>query len=166
MIYEELKPDQILEALRERLCELENVLKKKKEGYKKNSAERLRIIKKGKTFQFYKIEKGKKSIYLPKKNWNEIKRLAQKSYEKKVVSKLERQIKLLKGTIKKLEIHNIEKVYERASTERKKLISPVTFPEELIKEKWEQIKYTKKNFGTTQQNLLRLKMKEFGQKVN
>lgn len=146
MIYEELKPDQISETLRERLCELENVLKKKKEGYKKNSAERLRIIKKGKTFQFYKIEKGKKSIYLPKKNWNEIKRLAQKSYEKKVVSKLERQIKLLKGTIKKLEIHNIEKVYERASNERKKLISPVTFPEELIKEKWEQIKYTKKEF--------------------
>lgn len=146
MIYEELKPEQISEALKERLCELENVLKKKKEGYKKNSAERLRIIKKGKSFQFYKIEKGKKSIYLPKKNWNEIKRLAQKSYEKKVVSKLERQIKLLKGTIKKLEIHNIEKVYERASNERKKLISPVTFPEELIKEKWEQIKYTKKEF--------------------
>ena len=68
MIYEELKPDQISETLRERLCELENVLKKKKEGYKKNSTERLRIIKKGKTFQFYKIEKGKKSIYLPKKN--------------------------------------------------------------------------------------------------
>ena len=32
MIYEELKPDQISEALKERLCELENVLKKKKEG--------------------------------------------------------------------------------------------------------------------------------------
>ncbi|MBQ8211837.1 MAG: hypothetical protein IJZ27_04840, partial [Treponema sp.] len=77
MIYEELKPEQISETLRERLCELENVLKKKKECYKKNSAERLRIIKKGKTFQFYKIEKGKKPIYLPKKNWNEIKMLAQ-----------------------------------------------------------------------------------------
>ena len=87
MIYEELKPDQISEALRERLCELENVLKKKKEGYKKHPTERLRIIKKGKGFQFYKIEKGKKSIYLSKKNLNEIKRLAQKSYEKKVISK-------------------------------------------------------------------------------
>ena len=70
MIYEELKPDQISEALKERLCELEDVLKKKKETYRKIPDERLRIIKKGKTFQFYKIEKGKKSIYLPKKNWN------------------------------------------------------------------------------------------------
>lgn len=146
MIYEELKPDQISETLKERLCELENVLKKKKEGYKKHPTERLRIIKKGKGFQFYKIEKGKKTIYLSKKNLNEIKRLAQKSYEKKVISKIQRQIKLIKSTIKKLETYNIEKVYERASNERKKFILPVTFPKELIKEKWEQIKYTKKEF--------------------
>ena len=70
---------------------------KKKEGYKKHPTERLRIIKKGNGFQFYKIEKGKKSIYLSKKNLNEIKRLAQKSYEKKVVSKIQRQIKLIKS---------------------------------------------------------------------
>lgn len=67
MIYEELKPDQISEALKERLCELEDVLKKKKETYRKIPDERLRIIKKGKGFQFYKIIKNKKSIYLPKK---------------------------------------------------------------------------------------------------
>ena len=53
MIYEELKPDQISEALKERLCELEDVLKKKKETYRKIPDERLRIIKKGKTFQFF-----------------------------------------------------------------------------------------------------------------
>lgn len=139
-------------GLREMLMQeqnrLENIVQKTREQLKDIPQGTLRLSSSKKWVQYYHCMPGEKKNgeYIPKTNEDLIRRLAQKSYDEKILKLAEKRLSQIKKITRDYAEEEIEKIFLREHIERKKLIQPVEPTWEQQLEKWVAKEYKKKEF--------------------
>ena len=138
------------------ISELENVRRELEEFIMNAPEGSLRIAKNENRilyFQYNKNNAGKYRTgkYISKEKMPIIQQLAQKDYNVKLTSLIEKEIKLLEKIEKFEALENknkmqIENVYDSLSLERKALVEPMYISNEEYAKKWQEEPYTKKPF--------------------
>lgn len=110
----------------------------------------LRILSSRGKNQYYQVlpGNGKKGIpvYLSKKDMKLAGRLAQKAYDKEVLSAAERELKAWDMLANFFPEHTVEEVYEALSPARQALVTPIIETDEEYRARWEAVEYTPKPF--------------------
>lgn len=109
----------------------------------------LHVSKCASKFQFYRITKeneAKKRTYIGKESGDLIQKLAQKSYDEKVLKLAKKRLAQMSNLAYKYEDDEFEKLYEKEHPEKKKIIKPVEEPWDAFLEKWEAELYQGKEF--------------------
>ena len=107
---------------------------------------RLRINRKENKYRFYVAEEGKNNSgkYLPQGSEEQIRALAQKAYDRKVLAASLAELKILDAFQSKLTGISAEEIYGQMTPVRRKLISPIALPDEEYFAAWEKEPYKKK----------------------
>lgn len=92
-----------------------------------------------------KATKNKK-VYIRKENIDKARKLAQKSYLKKVLTLSYKRINQVKKILLDYDTDEIDLIYEKLSIERKALIKPVKTTKKLYINEWKQQKIPSSNF--------------------
>ena len=100
--------------------------------------------------QYYHYKAGKR-VYLPKKEMELAKRLAQKTYDEKVLRCATKRLAQIKRILKDYEDNEIESIYLKEHVERRALIQPVELTYDQKVENWMNEPYAGKpiNLDTT-----------------
>ena len=139
-------------GLREMLMQeqnrLENIVQKTREQLKDTPQGTLRLSSSKKWVQYYHCMPGEKKNgeYIPKTNEDLIRRLAQKSYDEKILKLAEKRLSQIKKITRDDAEKEIEKIFLREHIERKKLIQRMEPTWEQQLEKWVAKEYKKKEF--------------------
>lgn len=99
--------------------------------------------------QYYHCKEGTphNGVYIPKKEMELVKALAQKSYNEKLLRYTEKTSKQIEKLLKNYEDDKIEKIYESEHPKRQMLIEPVEPTYEQQVEKWMAIPFEGKRFS-------------------
>ncbi len=108
----------------------------------------LRIGKSQGCVQYYHCEKGGRhnGNYLPKKEIDFARRLAQKSYDEKVLKRVNKRLSQIESILKDYDDHEIELIYLKEHPERRKLIEPVELTYQQKVEQWMSEEFAGKPF--------------------
>lgn len=107
----------------------------------------LRLSKSQNYTQYYhSTKKNKKSIYIAKSNKDLIQKLAQKSYDEKVLRLAEKRLLQIKKLTEDYEDDEIAKVHLKEHVERQKFIKPVELTWEQRLKEWKDKEYKGKEF--------------------
>lgn len=138
--------DEIKQKLKERQKYLMQLKKEKLDAIKNMPPGKLRISCHGNRTQYYRRVDSKdiNGTYIKDKNL--AKELAQKEYNKKVISLAEKELHTIEKFFFNYPKDNVEEVYNGLHIERQKLILPVRETEKQFIEKWEKKEYQKKGF--------------------
>lgn len=129
-----------------RLAHIIEVTKKRLENVPEGT---LRIGKSQGCFQYYHCtkEKSHNGVYLPKKEIELARRLAQKSYDAKVLRYAEKTHSQISRLLKNFQDEKLEQIYYSENSEKQKLIVPVEDTYEQKIKKWLSIPHTGKPFN-------------------
>ena len=143
---ESLTPEQFTEPMQKHLAVLEQVLKEKQGAAKHAPSDSIRIVKNHGCFQFYKrkSKRDAQGIYMPRAQNSLALKLIQNDYDTKAINSLHEEISLLKVFLKKYKINNTTHLYEKLTSSRRKLITPLTLPDERFAKNWLATEYKKK----------------------
>ena len=138
------KSRELLQTLEEIKENLSQVLKVKERAVSKAPNGCLRISRRGKKIQYYQIEgnTGTHGKYLRKKSETLIKALAQKTYDRKLIVLIKKQLELINTFIRQELFTGMDNLYRSQSTERKSLIAPLWIPDDEYLERWESFEFT------------------------
>jgi hypothetical protein len=132
----------ILPELYERKNYLESLISEKEDALQDVPEGHIRIVSVKKSFQYYyKNPSSPKEVYLPKSEINLAKKLAQKSYNKKIRDKAEIELHILEKYIDHLETDQLFNVYTGLSDGRKELVIPISMTDEQYISWWKSIQY-------------------------
>lgn len=132
----------ILELEEKRLERIASITKKRLEDTPDGT---LRLSKSHNSTQFYHCIKGNKN-YIEKKEETLIQKLAQKTYDEKVLRCVQKRLAQIRKITKDYEINEIENIYLREHPERQKRIQPVEKIWEKFVESWGAEPYNGKEF--------------------
>lgn len=134
----------IEQNLSKRILYLEGIVSKKQSALKNSPEGSLRISHSNGVVQYYKRTAPKDTIgkYIHSKDTILAKELAQKEYDKKVLTATQKEIRLLTSTLKSykrifLRKQFAETVYEKFNSFWRALITPVRLPDDLYAKKWQ-----------------------------
>ena len=127
---------------------LEQILQKTTEQLKDAPCGRLRVSKRKNWTQYYCCtERGKKAgTYISKKNESLIRRLAQKSYDEKILKLAGKRLMQIQRILKDYDEEEIEKIFLKEHGERQKLIQPVEPAWQQQLQRWMEKPYEGKSF--------------------
>ena len=136
------------ESLLKEQSRLEKILRKAEKQLKDAPQGTMRLSSSKKQVQYYHCMPGEKKNgrYLPKTEEQLIQRLAQKSYDEKVVKLAGKRLAQIRKITRDYEEDEIEKLFSDEHIERKKLISPIIPTWEQRVEKWVSEDYIGKEF--------------------
>lgn len=99
--------------------------------------------------QYYHCKAGAphNGVYIPKKEMELVRQLAQKSYNEKILRYTEKTAKQLEKLLKNYEDNKIEEIYSSEHQKRQALIEPIEPTYEKKLEKWISISYKGKTFA-------------------
>lgn len=121
---------------------LEQMLQRTKGQLSDAPEGKLRISKSQNCIQYYYCtDERKTGTYITKGNEEFVKKLAQKSYDEKVLRLAEKRISQIKKLTKDYEEDKIEKIYSKEHIERQKLIRTVEPTWEQRINEWRAIEY-------------------------
>lgn len=155
--------EQIKEILQERETQLQQLKKEKEKALSKAPEGSLRLCQHGDKIQYYHRNNPKdfNGAYIKEKDIELAKRLAQKDYDKKVLSCAKKEL----GAINKFFLNypekNVEQIYENMHEGRKRIIEPIIDTEEKFVQKWQEEIYQGKAFSEDMPELYTMK----GEKV-
>lgn len=140
-----------MKGLRKLLLEekhrLENIIKETKERLQKAPEGKLRLSKSHNHVQYYCCNGEKKfGEYIPKEKAELARKLAQKSYDEKVLQLSEKRVSQINRIIKDYVDDEVERVYQEEHIERRKLINPVELTWEQKVNEWKEKEYRGKDF--------------------
>ena len=124
---------------------LEHILQKTKEQLKDAPQGGLRISDSNKSVQYYRYMLGEKK-YIQKSNDKLIYKLAQKSYDEKILNLAEKRLKQIKRLTRDYDDNEIENVLLNEHIEKRKLIHPVEPTWEQQLQAWMSKEHEKKEF--------------------
>ena len=139
-----------MEILKELLLKeqerLEQIFEKAKVRLKDAPQGKLRLSSCRENVQYYHCTQGarKNGSYIPKEQMELIRRLAQKSYDEKIIRLADKRLSRVRKLLK--DYDEIANVYQREHVERQKLIDPVEPTWEQQIEQWIAQKYQGKEF--------------------
>lgn len=126
---------------------LENIIQKTKNSLKDAPTGTLRMSKSHNKLQYYRCMGEKKSgTYIDRNNIEMARKLAQKTYDEKVLKLAERRYAQIQKITNEYIENEIEDIYLRERVGRKELIEPVepTLEQRIVK--WKSEEYTGKGF--------------------
>ena len=94
----------------------------------------------------YLYNRNGKYTYLPKKELELVKQLAQKSYDEKILKKVNKRISQFENILKDYEDNELEVLYLKEHPERRKLVEPVELTYQQKVEQWMSEEYLGKPF--------------------
>ncbi len=149
MPIEELAPNLIIEHLEERLKKMEVLHTKLRNKNSKNPQGHLRIHRKGKYLEYYHVTQAGDTCgnYISTKEKDLIQQLAQKDHDIKILNALENEIAASRQYLNKIRSKGISSFYKKMSPERRKLITPLTFSDELYAETWQKTSWKGRQFS-------------------
>lgn len=135
-------------ALQERMEQLLQIKKEKEKVLKNTPKGHLRICRSGSKVQYYRRDDPKdfNGVYIPKKNVGTAQKLAQKDYDERVLSSVNKELDALSKCLMSIPATSAEEVYKALHAERRKLICPVWEPEDEFVSNWESVEYIGKDF--------------------
>lgn len=145
----ELNHDFLLEYVKERVAEIEQVLMDKEMSIEKAPVGKIRVTQNRLATQYYyrKETVDRNGVYL-KRNQNKLAAaLAQKDYDCKLIAELTVEIKILKRFLNSYQPKRIEEIYNSLHECRKTLIRPVILPDEDYAREWMNFEYKMKAFN-------------------
>jgi len=140
--------EQITKLLEERKKQLLRVKKEKEKALSKAPKGALRVCCHGNRTQFYHRNDSKdlNGVYIRDKDIHVAQKLAQKDYDKKVLSAAENELMVIHKCLADYPKICAEDVYEGLHRERKKLILPILEPDEEYVHRWVNQEYQGKEF--------------------
>lgn len=124
---------------------LASVISKKGKALVKAPDGYLRITTNRGNTQYYQVLPGNRkrgtSVYLSKNDLRLAARLAQKTYDKKVLSAAEQELKAWNMLAAFFPEHTVEEVYATLSPARQSLVAPVIETDEEFRAKWEAVTF-------------------------
>jgi len=135
--------------LEERKTILDSLIANMQESLKKAPSGRLRISECNNKKQYYHCNnsEGGTGVYIPKEKRNYACRLAQKSYDEKVMREAKKESDLLQKMIVYYEGRTVDKVFGSLSEGRKELVQPIEEGLEKYVREWSGYKYQGKDFA-------------------
>ena len=97
----------------------------------------------------YFVRKGPKDrqgTYIPKKEQELVRRLAQKDYDEKLLKRIRREIKSIDGYLKTCPQEELEAVYEKLNESRRGIVEPAVLSDEMYLQRWLNMEFNKKGF--------------------
>jgi len=126
---------------------LEKIIRDVKERLLDAPEGRLRLSKSQNYLQYYQCtEEKKRGIYIAKDNGELVQKLAQKSYDEKVLQLAQKRYSQLKKLTRNYEDDELERIYQKEHSERQKLIQPIEAIWEQKLNEWKQKEYKGKAF--------------------
>ena len=144
---EEMMPlNQLMELLGERTNDLLDFIKNKEYALKKAPEGSVRIVRCGKSLQFYKKSgpgdyQGK---YMPRGEDALARRLVQKDYDERALEKARRELWLIQSFQTSLQKNSVDTVYEALDENRKSLVTPATLTDAQYAELWQNVNTAKR----------------------
>ena len=133
--------------LSEEKTRLEKIIQKTKNRLKDAPKGTLRMSKSHNKLQYYRCMGDKKSgTYIDRNNIEMARKLAQKSYDEKVLKLAERRYAQIQKITNEYRENEIEEIYLRERVGRQELIEPVEITLEQRIAKWKSAEYTGKGF--------------------
>lgn len=105
----------------------------------------LRIVCNKGSAQYYHV-KGRKPSYISKRNLEYCKRLAQTEYNRKMLSRIKKQLVGTKRLLKHLKKYDLQVPFGRACKYRQELLNPLVVDDKKYVELWKQVQYSQKGF--------------------
>ena len=105
-----------------------------------------RIVESGRNITIARQEKRENGVYIPKKNEKLVRRLAQKSYDEKVLRLAEKRLFQIQRITRDYDDEEIEKIFLNEHRERQKLIQPIEPIWEQQLQQWMAKEYKGKGF--------------------
>ena len=137
----------IKELLFEEQKRLEKIIKKTKNQLKDAPTGTLRMSKSHNTLQYYRCTGDKKSgTYINRDNIDVARKLAQKSYDEKVLKLAEKRLSQIQKITRDYNEREIEEIYLNERNERQELIEPIEPTWEQKVKEWKEKGYNKKGF--------------------
>lgn len=138
---------ELKDLLLEEKVKLEKIIKETKGRLAIAPEGTLRLSKCQKRVQYYQYTGDKKKgVYITKDNLELAQKLAQKSYDERVLRPAEKRYAQILNLIKDYEEDELEKIYLQEHIERQKLICPVELTWEQKLNEWEKKEYRGKVF--------------------
>lgn len=101
----------------------------------------------GRTQYYHRIDpKDVTGVYIREKDIQLARQLAQKDYDRKVLSAVEKELRAIRKYIENQPTTDAEQIYEKLHKERRKLITPIRETDEHYVQAWENITYQGKDF--------------------
>ena len=135
----------ILEARKQKLLHIKNEKEKVLSNVPQGN---LRICNnKGRIQYYYRTNpKDFNGVYLREQDKELAKQLAQKDYDKKVLTEVEKELIATERYLKATKSLELKQIYETLHQERQKLITPIWLPDDEFIKVWEETKYEGKEF--------------------
>lgn len=158
VISEIIPKDNLSETAARRLLELKQALRvcQRSCSSDKEPAERLRVLTKGKAYQYYVVPKVENSAhstapntngtYLKARNRRRAAVIAQFDYDKKIVQQLQHDIAILQSFIDNYHTDDIDKIYAQLHPGRKRLITPARLSDDAYIMEWQSKPVEGKSF--------------------
>lgn len=126
---------------------LEQVIKRTRESLIDMPEGTLRLTMRKGYPQYYLCNgRQKGGSYIPKSEIDLVRKLAQKSYDQKVLRLAEKRYRQIAAIIKDYEEHELEQIYLEEHVERRKFIRPVEATWQQKKQEWSAKEYVGKEF--------------------
>lgn len=142
----ELGPETLVDRIKEKKAEMEQVLAVKEKSLEDAPEGNLRINKKDIYFQFYVRTDSSCGAYLKRKQDSLAAALAQKDYDLSLVRELRTEIRALERTIDLCRPERIDDLFGSLNEYRKTMVRPVRLQDEDYIKKWKSAEYEKKPF--------------------
>lgn len=151
MINELISPDQLAPLLQKRLLQLNEALTQLKKTQKKQPAGHLRIAQKGTNrnyFYHYTSPDDLNGKYIPKKQIELAKALAQKDYNLKLIKQIEKEILALQEYLTQSKNGTeIQTLYNSLCPARQTLVTPALLTDEQYLAEWKNITWQRLPFS-------------------
>lgn len=144
--FEKLPPELLISALLDRKSQLDSVISNLQKEITAAPEGQLRLSTNKGTRQYYQVTTSGSKTYIPKRS-PAISKLAQKTYDQNVLAELKLQTEAINRLITELQLHDYTQVYNKLSTARQKLVTPITLPIEKYIEQWQNVSYNHKPFS-------------------
>ena len=139
---ESIKPRFNLDELNERLITIEKIIRIKEKNLENAPNGRLRIsIEENNTRYYFRHEGGNTNgKYLRTPNNVLVKQLAQKTYDEKILKNLKTESFYLNKLCQFYKKNDVNRIFQKLTEERKKLVEPITLENDKYAQKWLQEK--------------------------
>ncbi len=152
-----LKPREIGLELEERLFELNQALPKVKRRLENAPPGHLKLSRKKNHTEFYYITQrgASRGTYIAKKDRALAAKLAQKEYDRRLLTELPKEIRALENFLRQTShLSHLQKIYDSLCPERRGLTTPLTLTEEQYAAQWKAVSWKGRGFADDDKKLL------------